>query len=159
MELAINSQNSEIIDFDLYQALRGLYVQIKRIEYSERLLTEVAMKYKSIPNSLRKGSAEYDMLWASNYDNFRRFIMSMYDRSGNQKRLGNDSKGTLYLVNERLDPQRRKQIETELIVSNLDRAENEDQAVAMVSQLFPNFNESEIRDIYQNATQTKSDTI
>lgn len=156
VELSINTENTEIIDFDLYQALQELFVQIKRIEYSERLLTEIGMRYQSIPNSLKRGSPEYDILWATNYENFQRLIQFMVDRSGNQKRLGSKSAEALLLVNERLSPSRKKEIELKLIESNLDRVRNEEEAVAVSTQLFPDFTDQEIRELYRKTIQSDS---
>ena len=78
----------------------------------------------------------------------------MFDRSGNQVRLGAESQAALELVNDRLSPERRKEIEREMIVNNLHRAKSEEQAVGLVKQLFPDFEEKEVREIY-NTSQEK----
>lgn len=153
IEHAINHQNSEIIDFDLYDALQRLFVEIKRIEYAERLMTQVAMEFQTIPSNLPKGSAAYGEMWAGNYDSFRRMIQFMFDRSGNQVRLGAESQAALELVNDRLSPERRKEIEREMIVNNLHRVKSEEQAVGLLKQLFPGFEEKEVREIYNTAQE------
>lgn len=151
LEHAINTDNTDIIDFDLYKALQRLYVQIKRIEHSERIITEVGMRHQSFPSSLQKGTPEYDLIWVSNYDNFRRLIQSMNDRAGDQKMLGTESNDALKLVNARLAPERKKEIEIQLIVKNINRVRNEEEAVIMISQLFPDFTEQEIRQLFRDA--------
>lgn len=151
IEHAINHQNSSIIDFDLYDALQRLFVEIKRIEYAERLMTQVAMEFQTIPSNFSKETEVYSQMWAGNYDSFRRMIQFMYDRSGNQTRLGEESSAALELVNNRLSVKRRKEIEREMIVNNLHRAKSEDQAVGLVKQLFPDFEEKEVREIYNSS--------
>jgi hypothetical protein len=152
LERAISDQYTEIIDFELYQALNQLYVQIRRIVYSERLLTDIALRYKSIPSNLKTGSSDYAIIWTENYDNFQRFVQFMYDRAGNQNRLGSESADALLLVNERLGALKRIEIEKKLIRSNLDQVKSEEEAVALASQLFPNIKSEEVRQLYREAT-------
>ncbi|WP_425392762.1 hypothetical protein [Ekhidna sp.] len=152
IEYAISIQNSEIVDFELYDALQKLYKEIKKLEHTESLIMEVSMRYQSIPNGLSKSDPLYQLTWANNFDNFQRFITFMNDRARILQAVADESRSALPIINEKLGPEKTKEIETQFILSNAKRVENEDQAVAFAKMIFPNFTEEEVRQLYKQAT-------
>ena len=162
IEYAINLQNTEIVDFELYSALQKLYVEIKKLEHAERLITSTSLKYQTLPEGLPKSDPIYQINWAKNYDNFGRFITFLNDRGRVLQAIADASEVALPLINEKLDPLLKVAIEKDLISEGINRAPSEDAAVKMIQGYFPDIPENEVRQLYQQAadsTQTKSDTI
>lgn len=153
---ALNVQNNDIVDFELYDQLQSLFVEIKKIEYVERLLTETSRQYKSIPPKLSKESPLFASLDSENRDNFIRFITLIEDRSQISARIAEASTSAMPVVNERLGQRKAREIEEQLIRENMDRVvQSEEDAVRVGKQLFPNFSETELRRIYRE-TRTNS---
>jgi hypothetical protein len=162
IEYAINIQNTDIVGFELYSNLQKLFVEIKKLEHAESLIMETSMRYQSLPAGLAKSSPTYQIVWANNYDNFRRFITFMDDRSRTLQAVADASQTALPIINRELGPVKTKEIETQIILSNAYRVKNEDQALAFATQAFPNFTEEEIKRLYRKATdttQSNSETI
>ncbi len=158
-EHALNISNAEIISFELSQALRPVYVQIRRIEQTERTLTEMAGRYQSIPGSLKKGQPEYDVIWNKNYDNYKRFVQAMLDRASNQELLGNESISALKIINEQISKTTKRKVEESLTVRFIDElVDSEEEAVVVINRTFPDFTEDEARQMYQRAIQEESNT-
>ena len=157
IEYAISLQNSEIIDFELYDALQKLHTEIKKLEHSESLIMEVSMKYQSMPSGLSKSEPLYQLTWANNFDNFERFITFMNDRARVLQAVADESKSALPIINKKLGPEKTKEIEKQFILSHSERVESEDQAVAYVKQIFPDFTEEEVRELYRQATEAESE--
>ncbi len=151
IEYALNLQNSEIVDFELYDVLQSLFVEVKKIEHVEQLLTETARKYRSLPKNLDPKSAEYQLIFTENRDHFKRFIVLINDRAEISARISAASTNALSLINDRLGLKKVKAIEEELIKNNLDLVENEQEAVDVLRDYFPSFSEEEIREIYREA--------
>ncbi len=149
IQYALNLQNSEIVDFDLYNALQSIYVEVKKIEHVERLLTATSRKYRSIPTNFEKESASYKLLDTENRDNFVRFITLIQDRAESSGRIAAASVKVLPMINEFLGEKTAKAVEREIIINNLNLVKSEDEAVSLGKQLFPKFTEEEIRAIYK----------
>ncbi|MEP1035300.1 hypothetical protein [Ekhidna sp.] len=156
IQYALSLQSSEIIDFELYNLLQSLFVEIKKIEHVERLITETSRRYRTIPSNVNKETIQYKMTWTENYDNFDRFVTLITDRSGISARVAEASAGALPLINERLGQKKSRAIEKQLLMENMDIARNEQEAVFIAKQFFPNFSEGEIRELYQQANQSDS---
>ncbi|MEQ9465959.1 MAG: hypothetical protein RLN88_01035 [Ekhidna sp.] len=156
IEYAISIQNTEIINFELYDALQKLFVEIKKLEHAESLIMETSMRYQTIPEGLPKTDPLYQMTWANNYDNFGRFITFMNDRARVLQAIADASQATLPIINEKLGEEKTREIEKQFILSNASKVKNEDQAVALVKRIFPDFTEEEVRELYRQASQTKT---
>ncbi len=148
VEYALNNQNSEIVDFELHDALQVLYVEIKKLEHTEELIMNKSVQYRSIPSGLKKSS---EKLWAQNYDNFAWMVIFLGDRSSILNRVAEASEEALITINERLSTQRRKEIERAIMVGLIDRVEDEDDAVKSAKKIFPLFTETEIREIHRES--------
>ena len=154
LERVLNIQNGDLINFELFQYSLRIYEQIRRIEHTERMITEVGFKYRSIPDPLNEKSSDFQLLNATNQDNFRRLIDAMKIRGEIQQLLAERSSDALTVINQALPFQVKKQIEEELIVQYIDNmVETEVEAVERVSLVFPDFSEEEIKVMYQQATQ------
>ncbi len=151
IQYALSLQNSEIIDFELYDVLQSLFVEIKKIEHVERLLTETSRRYRSIPGNISNETTEYKLVWTDNFDNFNRFVTLIGDRSSISGRIAEASVEALPLINARLGYEKSHAIERELLLENMDIARNEQEAVFLAKQFFPNFTEEEIRQLYREA--------
>ncbi|WP_424962127.1 hypothetical protein [Ekhidna sp.] len=155
IEFAIGIQNTEIVDFELYDALQKLYVEIKKLEHTESLIMETSMRYQTIPTGLSKSDPLYQITWANNYDHFGRFITFMNDRARILQAVADESQSALPIINEELGQEKTKEIETQFILSNAKRIQSEDQAVVFAKKIFPDFTEEEVRQLYRQATETK----
>lgn len=156
IEYAISIQNTEIVNFELYDALQELFVEIKKLEHAESLIMETSLLYQTIPEGLSKSEPLYQMIWANNYDNFGRFITFMNDRARVLQAVADASQAGLPIINEKLGSKKAKEIEREFILSNADKVQNEDQAVVFVKQIFPDFTEKEVRELYRQANENKT---
>lgn len=154
---AINLQNTEIVDFELYDHLQSLFVEIKKIEHAERLLTETSRRYKSIPSKLSSESASFAIIDSENRDNFIRFVTLIGDRAGISGRIATASTLAMPIVNSRLGTGKVRAIEKELLIENMGRASSEDEAVALGQRFFPNFSAQEIRQFYRQSKTGNED--
>ncbi len=155
IQYALNLQNSELVDFELYNALQSLFVEIKKVEHVERLLTETSRRYETIPEGLKKTSEQYIIMDARNKDNFTRFITSIRDRGQISGRISVASQDALQLINSLLGAEKTKEVERKILFDNAQYFETEESAVQLGMRMFPNFTEEEIRSIYQEWEKSK----
>ncbi|MEL7145910.1 MAG: hypothetical protein AAFO69_06050 [Bacteroidota bacterium] len=151
LEYALNLQNAEIIDFQLNNLLQSLLVEIRKIEHAERLLTEVAAAYRTVPKALSAKSETYLLMHSNNMDLFDRFIIFIEDRSIFANRIFESSVRCLKEIDDHLGTDTAKSIEEELIRQKAPSFDSEEIAVKLGLQLFPKFSEEEMRTIYRDA--------
>jgi hypothetical protein len=151
IEYAMNLENSEIIDFSLYDNLQRLYVVIKQLEHTERSINQTSEKYRALVPELSNNHAENLARRADNETNLRWFKIYAKDRSSGLKRVAKVSEESLKSINERLGLEKQKEIERKMILSNMNKAANVDEAIGMVKQFFPNFSEEEIQELYKES--------
>jgi hypothetical protein len=145
VEYAINLQGNEVIDFQMQQLLQNLYVEIKRLEYAERKIEEFSNEYASIPLDLDSKSPEVTLLKQKNRDNFEWFLTYFSARGGILARTGEVASEALPLINQRLDPIVRRNIEEDLITSQLKRFSSAEGIIPIIMKQFPDFTEEDIR--------------
>jgi len=150
VEYAINIEDSDIIDFEGYTRLQKLYVEIKKVEHTERLITEVSMKYHDIPDNLPKSSNEFLLLAADNWRNYTRFRQFTRDRKNIMGYVKNATYAALEFLNKKMDPVKRKEIESDLIALKASDFPNETFFIGLVNQFFPNWSPEEIAKIHQS---------
>lgn len=154
---ALGIQNDGIVDFQLYQALQFLYVEIKKIEHVERLLTETSGRYRSLPQNLGPKEEAYQLRWTDNYDNFGRFLIYIGDRGSISSQIALASEAALEIVDARLGPEKTRELEQEIISKNIRQvAETEEEAVAIGKTFFQHISSDEIRELFRSASE-KSD--
>lgn len=149
--------NSEIIDFELYDALQKVFAEVKRLEYTEELLTETARSFKSLPTGTGK-SAEIEMLRVGNNDHFNRFRFYIQERRDFCGRVASAAATALPLLNERLGQEQARKIEADLVYSNMHLADSETEAIQLIQYYFPHFTEEEIRRLFQKYQQENAHT-
>jgi len=59
LEYAINTHDARIVDFDLYEKLVKIHREIKKLEFTENLMTEWGDKFKNMPQGVDTTSFEY----------------------------------------------------------------------------------------------------
>ena len=154
VEYAINLQGNEVIDFQMQQLLQNLYVEIKRLEYAERKIEEFSNEYNSISNSLDSNEPEVILLKQKNRDNFEWFLTYFRARGGILARTGEVAAEALPLINQRLDPVIRRNIEEDLIKSQLKRFSSAEGIIPIILKQFPDFSEEEILEMHENTKES-----
>ena len=147
IKYAIELENAEIIDFQLYQAIQKLYYAIKSLEHTDRLVMETSRKYRRLHEDM--SDAERLNRSADNFENFQFFVRFFEIRSENIARVAEVSEEALLTVNERLSLEEKKEIETSFMQDNLGQVDSEEEAIQMGKIYFKDFSEEELRKIYQ----------
>lgn len=155
IEYAISSDNSEIIDFEMYENLKNLLVGIKQLEHSERLITEVAGTYKTKIAELPDNHELNLQIKAENKAGLYRFKMFLQTRAGMLRRIAEFSEPVLDHVNEVLGPELSLEIDKKFITKFAKWFDSEEQALQMVKVHFPNVSEDAVKQIYQEAQSKK----
>lgn len=155
IEYAINIQNTEIIDFEMYHELEKLYVSIKQLEHMESLITETAGNYQYSITELESNHELNLERKANNRSELYRFKMFLRGRAGNLNRISKQAAEVLVLINSLLGEDRAKEIDLKFIYENMTWIESENEAVQLVLQYFPSLTEEEIRNTYQRANSEK----
>lgn len=149
IEYAMNLENTDVIDFKLYNSLVSVFTNIKLIEHGEAEMMDMSQRYLAIPQALSKNSDTYRKMSAENKLNFSRFLLFSSSRAENLVDLADKSKGCLNVLNELMDPELRKEVEEGLIRTRIeDFASNVEEAKEVVKSYFPDFTDREIEKIY-----------
>ncbi|MCE7996515.1 MAG: hypothetical protein HEP71_31375 [Roseivirga sp.] len=115
IEYAINLQGTEIIEFELYEAISELYREIKQLEHAERRMTNLSDQYKIVPKALSENSEAYQVLTAENLFHFQKFIGAAADRVGNLDEVATRARKIAVLINERLSTEKQQEIAFEIL--------------------------------------------
>ena len=148
IEYAINVQNSEIVDFALFERLKTLFTSIKRLESAEGQMMSMAQRYAAVPGGLGETDPFRLTREADNLANLKRFLVYMGDRINNLERVAEISSDVLVIVNEGLSEDVLREIEDALIRSQIHLFRSEQEAVATAGRFFPDFDPAEVRRIF-----------
>lgn len=149
IEYAMNLENEDVIDFQLYDQLQKLYVEIKQLEHVERLITEISGKYKKyIPELSMTHELNLERK-ADNASQFERFLMFVRSRAFSLNRVAASTKDALLLINEQLGSEKVKEIEREIITNYLRFVSSKEEMIQMGTKYFQSFTEKEILDLYE----------
>lgn len=151
IEYSIGIEENGVIDFPLHNALKTLYMDLKRLENTETKIMEVSMDYRSVSEALPNSSLSERH--ADNILNFQRFLRFFSSRAENQGTVAKKATEALDIINEQLGPQTRLKIEQDLIINNIDGIESVEQAIGLVKQVFPHFTEEEVRILYETSRE------
>lgn len=110
IEYAINLRGTEIIEFELYEAISELYRQIKQLEHAERMMTSRSGQYNIIPDGLSEKSETYQVLSAQNMFHFQKFIGAANDRVNNLDEVAAIAREIVSMINERLSSAQQNEI-------------------------------------------------
>jgi hypothetical protein len=91
IEYAINTRNSEVVDFDLYQQLLVLYKYIKMLEESEIYMTRIALEYRPVEVEQKKASS-------ANLFLFKRFIGFSRNRANTLRKANEAARQILAMI-------------------------------------------------------------
>lgn len=149
IEYGMNLENEDVINFQLYDKLQKLYVQIKQLEHIERQITEISGKHKKFIPELPMTHELNLVRKADNASHFERFLMFVRSRAFSLNWLASSTNDALTLINDQLGPELTKEIEREIISQNLRYISTEEDVIQMVANLFPSFTEKEILDLYE----------
>lgn len=146
LEYAININEVEVVNYELFSSLRKLYNDIKRLESSENLMTNTAEQFRSIPTEVKKSSTEYQARFADNRFYFFRFIKYAQARKENMGRIAESAKAALIHINKNMDHAQRISIEKELLIRHLQRLQKLPPKLAAlegIKRFFPHFTKKE----------------
>ena len=115
IEYALDLKGTDVVDFDLYDGLSKIYGEIKKLEHTERLMTELGMKYNLISGSIDPLSQEAKNLNAENRFHFFKFKGFARDRVGILRRAAKHSESLLEVINSDLGPENIRKVEYRLL--------------------------------------------
>ncbi len=153
VEYALSIENTDIIDFDVYDKLTSVYGAIKRLEHAEKLMMEMSQRYVPIPKNAPSKGEQVIIQNAKNLENFKRFVRFMSIRVNNLKDVAERSETCLELVNNSMYIERRKQIEADLIHKSIGVFKSLEEVQKRAKELFPDFSDKEIEDIYNKGSR------
>lgn len=150
LEYAIDEQESQIIDFDLFNALRSCLAEIRRLEDAENRMTELALQYQPVPDGLRRSEAG-QIHMNRNFFLFERFILFSTGRAGILRDLAKVAASTVELINTRLPAKRKKEVEIQLVKTYVEKMEigknDLHQLLDMSNAYFPDLSQEEIEEL------------
>jgi hypothetical protein len=158
IEYAINIQNNEIIDFELYDQLQKLYVMIKNLEFVEREVHTQAARYKKLVEELARNHPENLARKADNLQTFYRFKIFIRARINILMRSAQQSQKILPIVNKQLGDALKKEIELRFIEENIQALQiaSEKEAIQTAQKYFPDISETEVVEIFAKHQKDKN---
>lgn len=158
IEYALNQEGTDIVDFGLYEKLSKLYGGIKRLEHTERLMTELGMKYNLIPSEFGPKSEQALLLNAENRFHFYKFKSFADDRANILRRISKSSPGILALINEELGPERTREVEYNLLTNYLEAQVEMDFVREIFRDYFPKYSEKEFDQMVEKIKDEQGET-
>lgn len=151
IEYALDQKGTDIVDFDLYSQLSKLYGEIKKLEHSERLMTELGMHYNLISDSLDKNSQEALNLKAENRFNFFKFKGFANDRVGILRRVAKTSSEIIEIINGELGEEKTREVDIRLLKTYLKGGMEMDFLREIFSEHFARYTETEMDEMIELA--------
>lgn len=158
IEYALDLKGTDIVDFDLYDDLSKIYSEIKKLEHTERLMTELGMQYKIISGSLDPSSQMAKNLAAENRFHFFKFKGFARDRVGILRRAANYSNGLLETINSALGPKRAQEVEYRLLEKYIEAGVDIPFVKEVFEENFPHYSEEEFSRMVEEIKQSSSAT-
>ena len=145
IEYALDA-DARVIDYEVNAGLAEIYQELKKLEFSENLVTEIAMRYQSLPDGL-ESSPQGKTIQQQNYLNFQLFTERMGDRSRIMSRVANMCKEFLPQINSHFSKKEQKELELQLIGKYLtpDSEAELNESLPLLLNYFPNLSEEELR--------------
>lgn len=156
IEYALNQEGTDIVEFELYEKLSILYGQIKRLEHTERLMTELGMKYNLIPSEFGPKSEQALLLKAENRFNFYKFKGFAGDRASILRRISKSSPDILLLINKELGPERTQEVEYNLLAKYVDAKVQLDFVREIFNKYFPHYSETRLDQMIEQIKSEKN---
>ncbi len=146
--------DADVIDYEINAGIAAIYRELRKLEHVETMLNDLGMKYQSIPDGNRN-DPDIQLAIQNNRLNSVRFINRYEDRESIMLRIAAMSAEQLERINEQFSPEKRKEIELELIRENV-RAHSEKEVqfyLGVLKELFPNLSEEELRSALEEGNQ------
>lgn len=125
IEYAINLQGTEIIEFELYEAISELYREIKQLEHAERRMTNLSDQYNLVPVGLSKNSDTYQVLTSQNLFHFQKFIGAANDRVNNLDEVAVRARKIVAMINQRLSFEKQQEIAFDILTEFFPNVEGD----------------------------------
>ncbi len=120
IEYAINSEGTDVIDFALYEDILDIYSAIKKLEHTERLMTEYGGRYKNVPDDIDQNGETAKVLHAENRLTFFKFRVFARDRTGILRRVAEKASKIVQQINDQLGPEKTKGVDLALLREYLE---------------------------------------
>jgi len=149
IEYAITNENTEIINFEVYNELQGLYVGIKQLEHTERLITEVAGDYQYLIPELSNDHPLNLERATNNQLRISRFKVFLRGRAENLLRTSGKTKPLLNAINKELGSEKSLEIDRKFIAETIGWIQSEEKVIKLVQEHFPHISKDEIIEMYR----------
>lgn len=149
LEYALNTHDARIVDFDLYEKLVKIHREIKKLEFTENLMTEWGGKFKNMPQDVDTTSFEYKARLADNRFSFYKFTNYAEDRANTLSNLPEVAREALVVINQHFSPERRFELEKAFLmkrVSNIAGIQDDQvwqRVIAQAQEHFSHVTEAE----------------
>jgi hypothetical protein len=150
VEYAINSREIGVIDFHLHQQLLAVYQELKRVEYAEEKMTELALNYQPIPSMMDSTQQDYQIMFRHNRFLFKKFTIFASDRASILGRIANKAEEALVSIDENFSSQEIQQIEKEILIKvfiEISDGISEDYMKEVIQQKFPEMQEEDKKEV------------
>jgi len=111
LEYAINTHDARIVEFELHEKLIKIHREIKKLEFSENLMTEWSGKFKNMPKGVDTTSFDYKERFADNLFGFYKFMQYANDRARILGELPSLAREALVLINQHFSAKQRFELE------------------------------------------------
>lgn len=156
IEYALNQKGTDIVDFELYSKLSELYNEIKKLEHTERMMTDLGMEYKITPKDLDPKKGQGAILAAENRFHFYKFKNFARDRTGMLGRVWSISSNIIQLINDELGPERSREVDAKLLERYVNGGIRIDFVKEVFNQYFPQYSDEDFDKMIEEIEQKTS---
>ena len=156
IEYAMNKEGTEIISFELYEALSKLHSRIRQLEHAERLMTNFGQRYNLVPSSLAENDTQRKILEAENRFAFYRFIGAARLRAGKLENVAELAEDILKVVNEDLGPEKTREVEISLLKNYIRAGLDVNFIRTIVDEYFPQYAQGTFDEVLKEVEQQES---
>lgn len=155
IEYALNTRETSIIDFTLYDRLTKLYQDIRQLQEYEVRITDISFHFKNIPSNLDKSSEEYMTRRADNRFLFFKFMNLSEMRGKSLDRIATLATNCLEVIDQKLGQRKRLAIEKDIIREQVKLSANSKKPLPPkilleeIIKTFPHLSEGEIMAIIE----------
>jgi hypothetical protein len=145
IEYAINTEGTDILDFELYEGLLNLYGDITKVQNAERVMTDFAGRHNRIPSGLIENQ-EIKLLKAQNRFSFSKFRTGARDRAGALTRVAKTATKLVRKINEELGPQKTQEVDSDLLRYYYDSGVDREYIIETFVKYFSSYSEDFIKE-------------
>lgn len=138
IEYAINTEGTDILDFELYEGLLNLYGDITKVQNAEAVMTDFAGRHKSIPKGLIENQ-EIKLMKAQNQFSLSKFRTGAWDRAGALERVAATASKLIQKINNELGPKKTEAVDLELLKYYYDAGVDRSYIMETFLKYFPSY--------------------